>query len=284
MRQHYRTVLRRQMLSYRNTFLIMYLCVYALFAIICIFNYGRSLEQTANPDAFFTDKFNFSVGGMESVTIITLFIVGLNSFKEDFKFYSANGVSRKTFFLGNLSAIGLISIILAVIDTLNSLLFRVFLPYRSMYLQLYGERYGFSDHSLIQDTGIHLDGLSSAAADVPANLTVQMLLEGFLWLCFAYFWVTVIGLLITTLYYRMNAACKVLVSIGVPALLLFILPSLDQLLFAGVLGRAFHAFTAFAWGFLNGYNPYIGIIFLLVLSSLFCALCWLLSRKAPVKE
>lgn len=194
--------------------------------------------------------------------MITLFVIGLNSFKSLFKFFIGNGVSRKTLFSGLLLGMGITAAAMALIDTLNSLLFSHVMSYHSMFQMLYYD---------------------TANKDLPSNL-LPMLAQQFLWLLFAYVWVMMIGFFITNLYYRMNKSTKIAVSIGVPVSLFYILPLLDQYFLNGVLSRAVTNFAGFAWGLSNGYNPAIGMASMFVFAVINAALAWLLVRRANVKE
>jgi len=255
----FKTILAYLLRNYRNTILIMYLCVYL--AVIAVLIFGFTLAKFKN------NSYN---GGFELASLITIFVVGLNSFKDDFKFFSANGISRKTQFYSTTAALGILAVIFALIDTINSILFTHVIAYHPMLIQLYGPRFGYSS--------------SLATPFSSPILTPQMLVESFLWLIFAYFFVSMIGLFITTLFYRMSKAMKIAVSISVSVILLNGVPFLDQFYFNGILTKFFANAAMTAWGFSNGYNPYIGMVSMFLFAAIFAALAYLLARKACVRE
>ena len=79
------------------------------------------------------------VRGTEMASAIFIFVVGLNSFRANFLFSQANGVSRKTQFKGFLLAILLIAGLMAVIDTIYTHLFSSLVPYLSFFSMIYGQ-------------------------------------------------------------------------------------------------------------------------------------------------
>lgn len=255
-----KTPLIYQLRDYRNTVLIMYLCVY--FAVLMILISGNGIVTNSRGTVRIS-----TTGSLELASMITIFVVGLNSFKEYFKFFSANGVSRKTQLCSTAAALGVLSAVFALIDTINSIIFTKVMVYRPMLIQAYGLRYGYV----------------SSMTKSPV-LTPQILAENFLWLFCTCFLISIFGLLITTLYYRMNKGLKIAVSIAVPVLLINGLPDFDALYLDGAILKALSNAVSAAWGFSNGYNPYIGMFSMLVLSAIFFTLTFLLARKAAVKK
>jgi hypothetical protein len=238
--------------SFRKTIQIMYLCVYLVMLLTVISN-------------IFKTPFSFESNSMmEFVSAITIFVIGLVSFKEYFKFSLANGISRKTQFFSTTAALGILSTVLAFIDTINCLIFTHITHYCPLFLQIYGIGSSFSDSSPI--------------------LTPQMLFENFLWLVFLYFLVSMIGLFITTLYYRMNRGFKIAVSIFVPVVLINGFEPLDSYFFAGKLTAVLQNFLSVAFGLSNGCNPYIAMVSMFVFAFFFAALTYLLARKASIKN
>lgn len=147
-------------------------------------------------------------GGQTSVegsSLVFVFVLGLNGFKNPFRLYVQNGISRVTHFIGFvLTSLGLVLCVVAV-DSLFPLVFR-----GAHYVSLYDMIYDF--------TGF-LTGET-------AKLTVT----GLLWNAGIHLALMCTGFFLTTLYYRMNKPMKLLVSIGVPGLLLVVLPLLETLI------------------------------------------------------
>ena len=92
------------------------------------------------------------------------------------------------------------------------------------------------------------------------------------------------GYFITTLYYRLNKAGKIAVSISVPGILIVGLPIFDAVVTGGMIYRAFWRFVAFALGLLSGPNPYYAMVSSLLAVALFAAFSWMLVRRAVIKD
>lgn len=254
-----KTLLKYQLRDYSKSILIMYLCVY-LVLVILVISGGTTFKINGKS----------SNGGFEMISMITIFVIGLCSFKDNFKFFSANGVSRKTQFYSTVAALGVVSTIFAFVDTVNSILFTHIMVYRPMLILFYGPRFGYSS-----------DLIPPYSSPI---LTPQILAESFLWLCFAYFFMSMIGLFITTLFYRMSKAMKIAVSVSFTVIFLNGIPFLDQFYFGGILTKFFHDALNMALGYANGYNPYIGMFSMFLFAAIFAALAYLLARKACVRE
>ncbi len=206
------------------------------------------------------------MGGMEFGIVIFLFIVGLNYFRETFRLMIQNGVSRKTMFKGVIISTAIIAVIMSLINEIILLIGKVFaantesFTFEGTFEQIYGARYAGSG------TGL------------------QMAFEGLLFLICISAAAMMFGFLITTMYYRLNKLAKVLVSVGVPVSIIIILPIVDFSLTGGQISNAIFKFMSFAFGFLNGTNPYYGMVTCLVGFALCAAISWLLIRKAAVKD
>ncbi len=242
-----------QLFTFRHTVLIMYLCVYLVVAFTAVSN------MLNRPDYAFCTA-------MESVSAITIFVIGLNSFKEDFKFFAANSISRRTQFFSTAAALGIVSVLFAFIDTVNSILYS-FIPsieYHSIFSFLY---YGYRFDPLAKQI-----------------LTAEQLIGNFFWLIFLDFWLAMLGLFITTLYYRMNKGLKIAVSVAVPVLLNFGLDGLDR----STGGKSTNLISAiFRFAFFGNYqdhNPYIGMLSMFILAAIAAALALVLARKADIKK
>lgn len=196
----------------------------------------------------------FSVGGLETASAVFIFIAGLNSFKSTFHMFSANGISRKTMFISFIAAIGVVAVGMAVVDGVYSLIMRTIGNYEPAFMQMYG-----------------LDPANGAY--IPTAL---------LWMFCSNLAAGMTGYLITTLYYRMNKAVKLLASIGVPVLLLFVLPIVDAALFNGVVMNTIGWFIGWASGLASG-NPYMGVISNILLTVVCGILSFVALRRAPVK-
>ena len=200
------------------------------------------------------ENVRITVGGMEMASMIFIFVVGLNSYKSVFFMMSANGISRKTMFVSFLAMLGVVAAGMALVDTLYGIGMKMAGNYQTMFEQLYNLE-------------------TSAPAWIPG---------GFEWRLCSYLVAGMAGYLITILYYRMNKAVKLLVSIGVPVLVLFVWPAADLAWFNGATLKAVGWLIGWASGLSSG-NPYIGVISNIVLTALLGALCYVALRRAPIR-
>jgi len=199
-----------------------------------------------------------TLNGLEFASMIFIFIVGLE-FSEPFQMLLQNGCSRKTIFLSFVYSIIPIATVMALIDGLNGILMNQFTNYENMFLQFYGPRF-------------------------TEAVGVMQFIEGFLWSLTAYTMVAIIGLFITALYYRMNKQMKWIVSIGVPAFFMIVLPLIDTSFFNGAIIEGIGKVLDFAWGYQNGYNPYFSMISCILFSVIFGSLAYSLIRRAVVRD
>ena len=113
---------------------------------------------------------------------------------------------------------------------------------------------------------------------------LQMHVDGFIFNMCLYLAAMTIGYFITIAFYRMSKIAKITVAVGVPMILLNVVPILDAALLNGAVTKALINTLAFAFGFQNGGNPYFVVVSLLLITAVFCALCWLTMRKAIVRD
>jgi len=204
-------------------------------------------------------------GGMEICSIIFLFVCGLNSFKEFFRMLMQNGISRRTLFLGRIMTILSVCAGMAVIDKIILLIGKLIASHSS--------RIGF--------TGL-FDMIYAVRMDQVSGL--QMQVDGFIFNMCLYLAAMTIGYFITIAFYRMSKIAKITVAVGVPMILLNVVPILDAMLLNGVIMKTLINTVSFAFGFKNGGNPYFGVVSLLLIAVVFCALSWLTMRKAVVRD
>ena len=204
-----------------------------------------------------------SFGGIEMSTLIFLFVVGLNSFRETFLMMLQNGVSRKTMFISTIVTILSTSTLMAIVD-------RFLLVIGGLYSDL---------HENVIVTGMYdiLYGKRSASMDaIPFNL------EGVLIIIGIYISAMAVGLFITTAYYRMNKVLKIVVSVGVPATVFVFLPVLDGAVFGGRMSRAFIKMMNFILGGTSG-TPYNLLLSCIIFTIVCFSLTWMLVRRAVEK-
>ena len=228
---------------------------YSIIVAICIFIVVAEMVWHAGS----------SVSGLEGATLIFLFVCGLNAFKAPFHMFMANGISRKSMFIGTIAAFATAAVAMALIDSVIWIGMSALTPYHPLIEGRYAVWYGY----------------------LGAHKTVLLVIGSFIWQTVAYLAASVAGLFITTAYYRMSKPVKLLVSIGVPALLFIMLPIMDAAVFDGALTRAL--VDACGWisnlisKLVGAGNPYgtvlINSFWILALAGL----TWLLMRRATVK-
>lgn len=223
---------------------IYYLVMVALMLIIFIFGKALGLEES------------LSISGMETSSWIFLFVLGLNLFKPQFRLLVQNGISRRTQLFSFILCALIISLGVAVIDSIYPLLFGAALDYSSLFRVTYDEGAAITFQSVLWSTLLNFAAMS-------------------------------VGFFITTLFYRMNKAVKILVCVGVPVLLFVVMPVLEVFI------PGFRLFTSmmkfFLWalgidiatGAVHIWRAFCSFAVLAVASN---GLSWLLTRRVTMKE
>ena len=202
--------------------------------------------------------------GMEMATVIFLFVVGLNSFKENFLMLLQNGSSRKTIFTSGVLSMFIISTGMAIIDFIILAVIKL----------AAGNIKSLKVMGLFEmNYSRHVENIGSFQAH-----TESLIFQILMYLAFV-----LVGYFITIAYYRMNKAAKTAVSIGVPVGLFFILPLIDETLMKGRVSDWINDLFNYAFG-LHSQNPCHAMVTFLLLSVVFAALSWLLMRRAVVKN
>ena len=98
---------------------------------------------------------------------------------------------------------------------------------------------------------------------------------------FIYLALILFGYFISSLYYRMNKAVKIVVSISVPAFVFILLPVLDYTIFEGKLIKLINDVLKFIFASENPYNMLISCILFIVVCVV---LSWIVIRKAVEKK
>ncbi len=205
------------------------------------------------------------ISGMEFATVIFLFVAGLNSFKEFFRLFMQNGLSRRTMFVSRMITILSVCTFMAIIDKIILLVGKMIgayqnkFTYAGLFEMIYGIRAG-------RVSDLHMQA------------------DGFFFNLFIYLAAMAFGYFITVAYYRMNKPVKIAVSIGIPMSLLYGLPILDSTVTHGAISSAIGSAVSFAFGFRNNANPYFGMVTLLMVFVVFGALTWLMIKRAVVRD
>lgn len=181
-----------QLREYKNAMLIYYVILVVLFGSIAV-------QMGKDP--------NGMIGGLDGMTLIFLLILGLNAFKESFRLAMQNGVSRKAYYNDTIKSILILSIFMALMDTLLGLVLSQITQYESFFYQV----------NQIQDQMPFSQNFSLA---ILTRVSMNV---------FAFH----LGLFITIFYYKLTRFWVYFVSISVPLVIYIILPSFRQNIFQG---------------------------------------------------
>ena len=195
---------------------------------------------------------NVSISGPEGSSLIFLFVVGLNSFKNPFRLFLQTGRSRRTLFVGYVVSLAILSVVMVLLDAGMDWLYSSSLRNESLFISSFQARYG-----------------TNGAA----------FLDSLLWSFISYMALGMSGYFLTTLFYRMNKALKLVVSIGVPIFFLTVLPIIDTIYFSGVIYSFFFKVLAMAMA-----TPYNSMLFFAAVYLLTGGFGFLLTRSATAKE
>ncbi len=207
-----------------------------------------------------------NVNFVEVGSVILVFVCGIVSFRESFKFLSQNGITRKQFFVARLCSMALLSVVTSLFDLGLVAIGRIILP-------------SAEDISLskVFDTAYTPFWNGGNTLIRSAVYFLLLILGHMLFLA--------LGFVIGIAYYRMNRIVKIIVSIGVPLLLFYGLPILDFVFLNGVIFRTLGNILIAAFGFsLPVPNPFIAILSLFGSTIVFFGLAWAMVRRVPVKE
>jgi len=214
---------------------------------------------------FLIDDKYFNFTGCEIASVIFLFILGLNSFKEDFLFLSVNNVPRKVQFKGFLVSSLLVSCIISAIDITYFKLLQQFVPYHPIFEVIY-------------------DGWLRR---MPTPLGI---ITNFIWSVLLYIATFLIGYLISNFYYYMNRAAKIAISVGVSVWFIIVFPIIDLKIMDGKLTQFISDTIIFLAGikFIDPStavsNPCIPVVSLSVISIVTVGLSYLMMSRATVKK
>ena len=219
---------------------------FSIFCLTLLANYSVITLMASTSTGATTEEHNVIMSGITSSSAIFICIVGLNSFTENFRFSLQNGVSRKTVLRAFTVALLSCALLMGVFDALVAPALQRLFHYDPLMQLIY------------------------ARWSIAASM---------LWNVLLYCTGAMFGLFLGSLYYRMSKVQKIVVSIGVPALLCVVFPLVDTLLLHGQLTDAIGTLLQALFGTYTA-----SLLSLLALSLLFCALGHLCARRVPVHE
>lgn len=205
---------------------------------------------------------NFVSSGLEFSTWIFIFVTALNSFKSPFYFSQANNVSRKSFYLGTLFYSVVVSLVLPLIDIIINRIYNLFVECPMNYDMIYGK---------VRDITF-LEGIS-----FKVDNSITSLFENYLFLVGVLLVIFSVGLLITTILFRLNNTGKCIAG-GIIATFVMtssFIPKNFWINIGSLLSKIF------------GYesrNVYLGVTTLVVIASICFVINYILQRKAEAAK
>ncbi|NNU74534.1 hypothetical protein [Clostridium estertheticum] len=206
------------------------------------------------------------VSGIEFSSMIYLFVLGLNSFKENFYFSEANNISRIDYFKSLVITILPIAVGMAIIDVILNRIYNIFLGGPTIYDMVYGNfPHGYNYESIpvwIQ------------------NNSIGTLVGTDTFLFALYILAFAIGLLITMIFYKCNKTIKRLI---------FLIPITIQVIGANVIncfpqaGEKLGAFIDNILG-ISTRNSYICVITFICLFIITMCFVYIIVRRVVVKK
>ena len=243
-----KSVIKYNISSIKTSVLIFYL---VMFAVIILMSSSITIKSSGDGNSY--------SGGAEMASLIFLFVIGLNSFKEDFLFLSVNNIPRKLQFKAFLITALSVCFIMAAIDTAYSSILSQFFTYKSGFIQIY-------EKWTVQTS------------------TPLVIISIFIWSVVLYLAAYLVGYFITNLYYHMNKTAKIIFSIGIPVWFVILLPIIDSSITKGKITNFIGYVFRYLGGLQNIVNPYIAVLSLLLVSVATAGLSFLMVRKAVVKN
>ena len=240
----------------RNSLLMVFLLVNVALVLGVSLLFGIFLGPISNSDG----EGEYVISGFEIIFIFFTLVSGLVSFRESFRFFQQNSVSRKSQFWGWTVSLLALSAAEAILAILSSRFFGLYFRYDGMFGKLYRPLQASANGALF-------------------------LAQEFLWVCMICLFMGWLGFAIAILYYRLSKTGKILVSILVPCTLLVLLPAADQYLLRGGYSWLLKQLSMLMTGYLpGGIYPMVPVVSALAGSAILAALSWLMLRRAEVRS
>lgn len=202
--------------------------------------------------------------GIEISSVIFLFVLGLNSFKENFYFAEANNISRVDYFKAIAKAIMPIGLAMSVMDVIINRVDNLFVVNTTLYDMSYNN---------IFQGPLNTDGW------VQSN-SIQTLFGTVTFLFAFYIAAFSIGLLITLIYYNCNKTMIILVSLSpIAVMAIYARLAFNDPMF----GQKVAEFIDNILG-ISTKNSYTAVLTFICLFLIAMGFVYLLVRKAVVKR
>ncbi|MBX4264256.1 hypothetical protein [Clostridium estertheticum] len=138
-------------------------------------------------------KFSGGTTGLEVSSVVLLFVLGLNLFRENFYFTQANNIPRADYFKAIAMAILAIGFAMSIVDVIINRVYNIFTLSPTIYDMIYSEVFRLS-------AGIQSNSMKTLFGTVTFLFAFYIAAFG-------------VGLLTTMIYYKCNKTMKVLVSL-----------------------------------------------------------------------
>lgn len=209
---------------------------------------------------------NATSSGIEFSSMVFVFILGLNSFKNSFYFSQANNISRKVFFKGATLTMLSVCMVMSIIDLIIGRVYNNFIASPTIFDMFFGNLRGLDMWS---ENGIRVWVQQNDISTLLGTTIFQFAL-------YSLFFVT--GMFITLIYYRSNNPLKILISI-IPVVFIILLNTIKTRI-PNFLWRGMAEFVSLA--FLK--NSYIAALSFGIIGTMFIGFTYLLTRRVTVKE
>ena len=206
------------------------------------------------------------IRGIEFSSVIFLFVLGLNSFKENFYFSQANNIPRIDYFKSIVITIFPIALVMSIIDIILNRIYNIFDVGPTIYDMSYGN---------FKSAHIYINGNAWIQ-----NNSIRILIGTITFLFTLYIIAFAIGLLITMIFYKCNKTMKRLI---------FLIPIAIQAIFANVVynspqvGEKLTAFIDNILG-ISEKNSYICVITFICLFVIIMCFVYMIVRRVVVKK
>lgn len=186
-------IVKFQLMDIFKVLLIFYFIMIVVLAVS-----NMQLSMTINGNSIMNNGTGLSAG-------ILCFVSGLCIFKEQLCFFMQNGVPRKVFFKGTLMTILIVCTVIAIAETIISILFTFIIPHKQNYK--FTSLIDFAYPGYFKETQI-----------IPMIL-LSVLFTSLLAILFF-----IAGYLIAAIFYRSGKFMKVAIAVGLPVIIFFVLP------------------------------------------------------------
>jgi hypothetical protein len=204
-----------QLFNHFSPIIIYYIIVIALYSFLTV-NIASAPVYSITRDssgrimsATHVTATSIGFSGTSAATVIFLFIVALNSFKEIYKMQMQNGLSRKTILISRTLVSLTVAAGLAVIDELVLLIFEA--------------STSSTGHNIVYSTLLNQYYETGLSEIMPATIHLESVIYDF----FLFLGFMAAGYFLTLLFYRLNKIGKIAVGAGVPILIFVIIPIID---------------------------------------------------------